>query len=155
MSKMDKYRDRYMADLAPHVQGQIRAVGIFSRPGSMTSVMIGQLSGAGHMVHSLMNKKKAGGLPMNVVLAVTDDQVYLWKYKPGGWGGGLKVKDPIVVWPRAAIHAQQTGQGTWAKNIVIEIAGQEPIQLDSNQMPGFPNDFNDPFLAVFAGGNPA
>ena len=151
---MQKYRDRYTADLAPHVRGQIRGVGVFSRKGSMTSVMLSQLSGAGALAHSLTNKRRSGDLPVNVVLAATDDEVYLWKYKPGGWGGGLKVKDPIVVWPRSAVHVAQTGERTFARDIVIEIAGQEPIELDSNQMPGFANDFNDPFLALFTPSQP-
>jgi hypothetical protein len=151
MFDTDKYYQRYLADLAPHVQGEIRAMGVLSRPGAMAGVMLGQISGIGRMINNAGAKKKSGGLPPNVVLAVTDTHVYVFNYKAGGWGGGLKVKDPLVVWPREAIHVQHTASGTLADTLTINIAGQEPIQLDSNKMPGFKSDFNTPLFQVLAG----
>jgi hypothetical protein len=151
MFNTDKYYQRYLDDLAPHVQGQVLAMGVLSRPGAMAGVLVGQVSGIGRMINNAGAKKKAGGLPQNVVLAVTEHHVYVFNYKPGGWGGGLKVKDPIVVWPREAIHVQHTGSGTLADTLTINIAGQEPIQLDSNKMPGFKSDFNAPLFQLLAG----
>lgn len=151
MFDSSKYYDRYLSDLSPHVQGEIRAVGLLSRPGAMTGTMLGQVSGLARMINNAGGKKKAGGLPPNVVLAVTDSQVYVFRYKPGGWGGGLKVKDPLVVWPREAIHVQHTGSGTLADTLTIHIAGQDPIQLDSNKLPGFKSDFNAPLFQELAG----
>ena len=49
----------------------VLAAGVFSRPGSMANVAIMQVSPLVSMLRGFAGKRKAGGLPPNVVLAVT------------------------------------------------------------------------------------
>lgn len=145
----EKYRQRYIGVLEPKVPAPIRAIGMLSRPGAMTGALLSQVSGAASLAFGSSGKKKAGGLPMNVVLAATDDEIYVFEYKPKG--RSIKVKDPIVVWPRAAIQVEQTATGTFADRLTVHIQGQEPIELDSNKMPGFKSEFNAPLFQLLGG----
>ena len=40
----DKYRQKYIADMSAHIGQPVETVGIFSRPGSMNSMFLGELS---------------------------------------------------------------------------------------------------------------
>ena len=104
------------------------------------------LAGRGDMAKNRAAKGKAGGLPQNVIVAVTDDEVVFFPFKPKG--RGIKATDPIVAWPRSSVAANITSESTLAKRIQFQVAGEEPIELDSNQMPGYPSDFNTPILQV-------
>jgi hypothetical protein len=139
----EKYKDKMKADLAGKTRGEVREIGVFSRPGSMAMT----LAGAGT---TWFTKGQAGGLPPNVIIAATDDEVYVWKYKPKGYGG-VKVKEPIVVWPRASVRFSIAAQGALADTLNVEIEGQQPIQLDSNKMPGMKSDFNHAIVNFLAG----
>lgn len=146
----EKYQEKMKASLAGKVPAEVLAVGVFSRPGSMGNVVASQLSGLAYLLGNQSSKGRAGGLPQNVVFAVTAEHVYVFAYKPKGMGG-LKVKDPIVVWPRGSVRFSLAGSGALADTYHVEIAGQEPIQLDSNKLPGMSSDFNDPALSLLQG----
>jgi hypothetical protein len=138
----EKYKEKMKAGLIGKTRGEVIEIGVFSRPGSMAM----GLAGAGT---TWFTKGQAGGLPPNVVIAATEDEVYVWKYKPKGMGG-IKVKDPIVVWPRSAVRFSLASQDVLADTINIEIEGQPPIQLDSNKMPGMKSDFNHALVNLLA-----
>jgi hypothetical protein len=142
----DKYRQKYIETLQPKVASPIRAIGVFSRPGSMGSMFLRKVSPAGAAIKSRAAKGKSGGLPQNVVVAVTDDQVCFFPFKPKG--RGIKATDPLVVLDRRSVAATVTSESTLARRIQFQVAGEEPIELDSNQMPGYPSDFNSPILQV-------
>jgi hypothetical protein len=57
---------------------------------------------------NLAGKRKAGGLPQNFIVAVTEDTVHAFKYKPRGWT--LKLGDEVAVWQRAGLRV--TAQDT-------------------------------------------
>ena len=46
----EKYRQKYLEDVSAHIGVQAEAVGIFSRPGSMGSVMLSQVSPLASMI---------------------------------------------------------------------------------------------------------
>jgi len=145
----EKYRAKYLAAVQPHVEGGARAVGMFSRPGSMGAALMSQASGLAGTLARRSGRKKAGGLPMNVIVAVTDDSVYVFDYKPKGTG--IKIKDTVAVWDRDSVRVSATEEGTLADRLVIQLGDGEAIQLDSNKMPGFKSEFNEPLIRLLSG----
>jgi hypothetical protein len=61
-----------------------------------------QLGGIVYAGIKLLNKKKAGGLPERVMLAVTPQKLYAFKL--GFKGRDYKVGDEAAVWDRAALR---------------------------------------------------
>ena len=53
-----------------------------------------------------MSKKKAGGLPDKVMLAVTPDKLYAFKLKASG--RDYKISDEVAVWDRAGLGSAPT-----------------------------------------------
>ena len=144
----EKYRTRYKETLQAKVDSPIREVGVFSRPGGMGSVFLYKVSPAAAMIKNRAAKGKAGGLPQNVVLALTDDKVYVFGFKPSG--RGIKVKEPLAVWDRNGVVVNVTGESALAKRLMFQLGTGETVELDSNQMPGFASDFNLPFVLALS-----
>ena len=145
----EQYRQKYLADVSAHIGQPVEAVGIFSRPGSMSSVFVGQLSPLASMIKNKANKGKTGGLPQNVVIGVTTDKVYVFGYKPRGTS--LKLKEPIGVFERAGMRAEVVGQSSFATRVRFHLPHGDSIELDSNRMPGSSADFNAPVVQALAG----
>ncbi len=149
MSRNDAYRQKYRETVAKHL-GQpveaVEAVGVFSRPGSMGNLMLGKLSPLAAAARSRAAKAKTGGLPQNVVLAVTADRVYVFAYKPSGTK--LKLKDPIAVWDRSQVRVEVLKEGMAANRLRVHLPDGDAIELDSNRMPGSSDDFNAPVLTA-------
>lgn len=149
MSRADKYeqyRDNQMMAVAPFVQGQVLAVGTFSRSGSMGAMGLGQISPLAASIKRRMDKGKSDNLPQNFVVAVTDQQVYVFDYKPRGTS--IKVKDPLRVWDRdqVRIHRAPVKVGAMSNTYQVDLAGQGSIQIESGKMPGSTTEYNTPVL---------
>ena len=145
----EKYRAKYLAAVQAHVEGAARAVGMFSRPGSMGAALLSQASGLAGTLALRSGQKKAGGLPMNVIIAVTDESVYVFDYKPKGTG--IKIKDTVAIWDRGSVRVTTTEEGTLADRLAVQLGDGEAIQLDSNKMPGFKSEFNKPLIRMLGG----
>ena len=50
------------------------------------------------------------------------------------------------MWERGSVAATITSESSLAKRIQFQVAGQDPVELDSNQMPGYASDSNHPVL---------
>jgi hypothetical protein len=153
MSRTDKYeayRERWMMEVAPHVQGELLAVGVFSRAGTMGSFGLGKVSPLAGMIKRGMEKGKTDNLPQSFVVAVTADRVYVFDYKPRGTG--IKVKDPLRVWDRDQIHVHRTPikVGAMSNTYQVELAGQAAISIESGKMPGSTTEYNAPVLDLLA-----
>jgi hypothetical protein len=144
----DKYRQKYIADVSAHIGEPVQAVGIFSRPGAMNSLLLGKLSPMAGSIKNQSSRGKAGGLPQNVVIAVTADRVFVFGYKPRGTS--LKLKDPIGVFERRGMRAEVVSQGSLANRIRFHLPNGDSIELDSNKMPGSSSDFNAPVIEALA-----
>jgi hypothetical protein len=144
----DKYRQKYIADVSAHIGEPVQAVGIFSRPGAMNSLFLGKLSPMAGSIKNQSSRGKAGGLPQNVVIAVTADRVFVFGYKPRGTS--LKLKDPIGVFERRGMRAEVVSQGSLANRIRFHLPNGDSIELDSNKMPGSSSDFNAPVIEALA-----
>ncbi len=79
------------------IAGQMRRGGAGA---SMAASKAG--GGLAYAAVKLFNKKKAGGLPQNVILAVTPDKLHAFKCK---FKGGKNVADgEVAVWDRAGLR---------------------------------------------------
>jgi hypothetical protein len=136
----DKYRQKYIADVSAHIGEPVQAVGIFSRPGAMNSLLLGKLSPMAGSIKNQSSRGKAGGLPQNVVIAVTADRVFVFGYKPRGIG----------VFERRGMRAEVVSQGSLANRIRFHLPNGDSIELDSNKMPGSSSDFNAPVIEALA-----
>jgi hypothetical protein len=95
-----KFRDL----VAPHVNGEaVESAAAFRRGGAAASTVASkaQLGGAVYAGIKLFNKKKAGGLPERVMLAVTPDKLYAFNF--GFKGRSYKIKGEAAVWDRPGL----------------------------------------------------
>lgn len=90
---------------APHVAGEeVVSAAAFRRGGAAASMVASkaQLGGIVYAGIKLFNKKKAGGLPERVVLAVTPQKLYAFNFSIRG--RDYKLKDEVGVWDRAGLR---------------------------------------------------
>lgn len=146
--RYEKYRVRYLETVSEKLSQPAQAVGVFTRPGSMGTMLAGKVSPLAAMVMNSRGKDRAGGLPLNVVLGVTADKIYVFPYKPKGFG--IKLKDPVAVWDRAEVRVERLKEGALANRLRFNLPGGESIELDSTKMPGSSSDFNAPLIDLLA-----
>jgi hypothetical protein len=99
-----EWRQKYRDLAAPHLDGEVAiSVAAFRRGGAAASMVASkaQLGGLVYAGIKLMNKKKAGGLPERVILALTADKLYAFNY--AFKGRDYKIKDEVAVWDRAGL----------------------------------------------------
>ena len=144
--KYEAYRERWLMEVAPRVEGEPLAVGVFSRAGTMGSFGLGKVSPLAGLVKRGIEKGQTANLPVNFVVAVTADRVYVFDYKPRGTS--IKVKDPIRIWDRDQVHVHRTPVkvGAMSSTYQVELAGQGTIHLESGKMPGSTTEYNAPVL---------
>ena len=145
-------QQRYADSLQPHVPEPILAVGLLSRVGAMGRTLLWKASPLAAMAHSQLAKKKASGLPTNVVVAVTATRVHLFDFRPKG--SSIKVKGEPTVWDRAGFQGWIDAPGTLSTRVRLQFADGTTVELDANRaMPGYA-DFNTPMLDLLtaAGG---
>jgi len=99
-----EYTGKFRAIAAEKVDEPVVAVGPFRRGGAASSFAIskGGLGGIAYAANSLVNKKKAGGLPAQVFLVVTPTKLHAFKYKLRG--RSYVLKDEAAVWERTGLR---------------------------------------------------
>lgn len=128
----------------------VLAAGVFSRPGSMANVAIMQVSPLVSMLRGFAGKRKAGGLPPNVVLAVTAHSAHAFAFKPSY--GGVKVKAEVARWSRHELRVEGGSPGLLAQRVLLAI-GDERIELDVNA--GDRHGINRAVIELLRAGVPA
>src|SRR3954447_21430568 len=114
-----QYRQMSMEEVTPHVQGEevIAAAG-FRRGGAAGSYALSKAGGGlPYLINNLFRKKKAGGLPQHVMLAVTPTKLYAFKRKQRG--SRMVVSDEAAVWERAGLKIS-TDKGAGMTKLTIE-----------------------------------
>jgi len=90
--------------VAPEVNGEEVVSAAAFRRGGATASLIASKAQMGGLVYAgikMLNKKKAGGLPERVVLALTRDKLYAFNL--GFKGRDYKLKGEAAVWERAGL----------------------------------------------------
>lgn len=101
----DKLRvwERELAEaVRPWVDSEeILAVGAFRRGGFTAEAVASRVSGLAAAAVALANKRRGGGLPPNVILAVTPERVYAFSHKQGKY----VPREEVARWDRAGIRS--------------------------------------------------
>jgi hypothetical protein len=112
--------------VAPHVNGEeVLAAGGFRQGGATASYAASkaQLGGLVYAGIKMMRKKKAGGLPDKVMLAVTPEKLYAYKLKVGRQ---YKIDEEAAVWERSGLRiSTDTGSGMTALTIESPAEGEK------------------------------
>ena len=113
---------RKVIDLVqPHVGEPVIAAGYFSNAALMDAAFEPRLTA----------KKEAGGLPMNVILAVTRDRIHVLSF--GSRWFKQVIKEELTAWDRAGLQVS-TVQGTMARRVTLEWpASGRRVELDANK----------------------
>jgi hypothetical protein len=113
--------------VAPEVNGEeLVAAAAFRRGGASASMVASkaQLGGIVYAGIKMFNKKKAGGLPERVVLALTPDRLYAFDL--GFKGRDYKLKGEARVWERAGLKvSSEQSSGMTAVTIESPAEGKK------------------------------
>ena len=102
-------REKYLAQLGEKLGAPAEEFGIYSRPGGMSTAVSYSVSDGLGMFSNSEGKKASGGLPMNVILALTAAELVVFEMK-AGMTGSLKLAEPLRRWPRSAVRAEIAGR---------------------------------------------
>jgi hypothetical protein len=104
-AQVEEWREKCRELVAPRVNGEaVLAAAGFRQGGASANYMASkaQLGGIVYAGIKLARKKKAGGLPDKVMLAVTPNRVYAFKLRVGR---DYKLGDEVAVWERGGLRA--------------------------------------------------
>ena len=113
MAKEDKLRQYYIDPLSEKLGTPVEACGVYSRPGAASAAVSFAFSDGVGMFADSEGKKASGGLPMNVLLALTAAELVVFEMK-AGMTGKLKLKDPLRRFPRNRSRPRSPGRARWA-----------------------------------------
>jgi len=126
----DEQAAEWRQQLHDLVAGDVNGEAVLSaaafRRGGATASMVASKAQLGGLVYAgikMLNKKKAGGLPERVVLAVTADKLYAFKL--GFKGRSYKNSGEVGVWDRAGLKVSTApASGMTALMIESPAAGE-------------------------------
>ena len=140
MSRVDKMREKYLAQLSEKLGVPVDEFGVYSRPGGMSTAVSFAFSDGVGMLSNSEGKKASGGLPMNVIVALSASELVVFEMK-AGMTGSLKLADPLRRWPRAAVSAELAGQSSMGARLRFTV-DDGAFELDANKLPGMDIDWN-------------
>ena len=127
-----EWRQKCRDLVGPHVNGEeVVSAAAFRRGGAAASMIAdkAQLGGIVYAGLKMMRKKKAGGLPERVMLAVTPDRLYAFKL--GFKGRDYKIGDEAAVWDRAGLRI-----GTELKSGMTAVTIESPSEEEKATLVG-------------------
>lgn len=103
-------KQKIVDQVTPHIGGEeLVAVGMFRRGGFGASYAASKMGGG--LIYAGVNlarKKRAGGLPDKLMLAVTPTTLYAFSWKPKR--SSYQLKEEVARWDRATLECSR-GQG--------------------------------------------
>ncbi len=117
--QLAEHKQKLVEEVSPHIGGEdLVAVGMFRRGGFGASYAASKMGGG--LLYAGVNlarKKRAGGLPDKLMLAVTPTTLYAfsWKHK----GRNYRVKEEVARWDRTNLRCSR-GQGGNMTTLTIE-----------------------------------
>jgi hypothetical protein len=146
-------REKYLAQLGEKLGAPVDEFGIYSRPGGMSTAVSYSVSGGLGMFSNSEGKKASGGLPMNVILALTVAELVVFEMK-AGMTGSLKLGDPLRRLPRSGVRAEIAGQSSTGARLRFTVDGAS-FELDANKLPGMDIEWNLRLVNALAAAGPA
>jgi hypothetical protein len=137
---------QYVETNQPRVQEKmdepVLAWSLFHRTGSYGAMAASHVLPIAATVINLIGKKRAGGLPPRLLLAVTPTKVRAYKF--GQRRSGLRVGDELAVWDRADLRVTAS-EAALTMRVTLESAGEaERVVCDTGK-----SDYTDSFLRAF------
>jgi hypothetical protein len=145
MSRSDEYRTAWMATCQERVAEPVLGILGISRAGSLSRLGVGKVSPIASIAMGSAAKTATGGFPENVLVAITDMTLHVFSYRQGN--RGIKLKDELATWPRSEVTVRLE-RGSTLTQITVGSADGTSYAFESNNL----SDFNDPGLALLAGG---
>ena len=140
MAKEDRLRQYYIDPLSEKLGTPVEACGVYSRPGAASAAVSFAFSDGVGMFTDSEGKKASGGLPMNVILALTAAELVVFEMK-AGMTGKLKLNDPLRRFPRNQVEAEVAGEGSMGARLRFTTS-EGSFELDANKLPGMDIEWN-------------
>jgi hypothetical protein len=153
VSKEDRLRKYYIEPLSEKLGTPVEVCGVYSRPGATSAALNFAISDGIGMFTDSEGKKASGGLPMNVILALTASELVIFEMK-AGMTGKLKLNDPIRRFPRHQLQAEITGQNSMGACLRFT-TNEGTFALDANKLPGMDIDWNLALVRALEGPPPS
>lgn len=134
--------DRSVAQVQPVCPRPIEALLWASHAGTLGRALMRRTNPLGAWLAGRRARREAAELPLNVVMALTDEAIHVYGYKPKGFGG-IKVKRQVAVWPREGIRVELDPAGTVTTRATFHTP-QRPVVLEVPTAMG-----GDAILAAF------
>jgi hypothetical protein len=127
-SQVEEWRQKCLALVEGHTGGEeLVSAAAFRRGGAAASYMASKAGGGiAYAAVRLMGKKKAGGLPDKVMLAVTPERLYAFKLKVGR---EYKLGDEVAAWDRGALRVSTDSSGGMTALTIESPAEGEKVTL--------------------------
>jgi len=121
--ELEKAKQQLIEDVRPHLHGEeLLTAGRFRRGGFSASYAASKAGGGvAYAAVNLVRKKRAGGLPQHVALALTPTHLYALELKQKG--RGLQIKREAAVWDRSALRVS-TEQRMGCTMLTIESSSE-------------------------------
>jgi hypothetical protein len=121
-----EWRRQCLELVEPRVNGEEVLAAAGFRQGGASANYVASKAQMGGLVYAgikMLRKKKAGGLPDKVMLAVTPDKLYAFKLNVGR---GYKLGDEVALWERAGLKiSTDAGSGMTALTIESPAEGEK------------------------------
>ena len=148
-----EWREKFRALASERVDEEVLAAAPFRHGGAGTRYAISklQLGGIAYAGSKLMSKKKAGGLPDQLMLVVTPTKLYAFTYRFKG--RNYKLPDEAAVWERAGLRISTDRSGSMTA-LTIESPGEdEKATLVGGGVKDDP--FSQELIGILEGATPA
>ncbi len=144
MPAIERLIDDYRHTVQAHVPDEpVLAVGVLSRPGSLSTSLLVKLSPLAALFRNRHARGAAGGLPQNVVAAVTPTRVLFFSFRPKMQS--IVVRERVGELPRAGLVVTAL-PGSLATRLTFHTAHGDELELDSNRNMGVYRQLNDGLL---------
>jgi hypothetical protein len=124
-----EWRQKMREMVAPHVNGEELEAAAAFRQGGATASMAASKAQLGGVIYAgikMLRKKQAGGLPERVMLGLTPDKLYAFKFTIRG--KTYKLGEEVAVWDRAGLEVS-TEAGTMTSVTISSPAEGEEATL--------------------------
>lgn len=159
MKMSDDYAETFRSMLTDAARDRVNgeelvAVGAMRRGGAGGQFASSKAGGGiAYAAVALARKKKAGGLPDKVLLALTPERLYAFKLKIRSGGRSYEAKEEVAVWERAGLRiSAKPKMGLTNLSIASPAEGEQvtlvPIGVKDDPV-------NDELIALLASAHPA
>jgi hypothetical protein len=128
-SQVDEWRQQCLDLVEGHTNGEELVSAAAFRQGGATASYVASKAQLGGLVYAgikMMRKKKAGGLPDKVMLAVTPQKLYAFKLKVGR---EYKLGEEVAVWDRGGLQISTDNSGGMTALTIESPAEGEKVTL--------------------------